>query len=79
MNLRSLSQEVISEVSSEIISFHLELHSLISWVKCSGLFQDQRIFEDMHHGITINREFEKLKLYICTLGLRSSEVLCFKC
>ena len=28
----------------------------------------------MHHGITINREFEKLKLHICTLDLRSSKV-----
>ena len=33
-----------------------------------------RIFEDMDHGITINREFEKLKLHICTLGLRSSKI-----
>ena len=27
----------------------------------------------MHHDITINREFEKLKLHMCTLGLRSSK------
>ena len=40
MNLRSLSQEVLSEDSSEVIGFQLELHSLISWVKSSGLFQD---------------------------------------
>ena len=40
MNLRSLSQEVLSEVSSEVISFQLELHSLINWVKSSDLLQD---------------------------------------
>ena len=59
MDLRSLSQDVSSEVSSEVISFQIELHSIITWVKSSGLFQDYRIFEDMHQGITINREFEK--------------------
>ena len=62
MDLRSLLQDVLSEVSSEVISFQIELHSLITWVRSSGLFQDYRIFEDMHHGITINREFEKIKL-----------------
>ena len=59
MDLRSLSQDVFSEVSSEGISFQIELHSLITWVKSSGLFQDYRIFIDMHHGFTINKEFEK--------------------
>ena len=46
-------QDVLSEVSSEVISFQIELHSLVTWVKSSGLFQDYRIFEDMHHGITV--------------------------
>ena len=55
MDLRSLSQDILSEVSSEVISFQIELHSLISWVKSSGLFQDYRIFEDMHHGITLSK------------------------
>ena len=59
MDLRSLLQDVLSEDSSKVISFQIELHPLIIWVKRSGLFQDCRIFEDMHHGITINREFEK--------------------
>ena len=40
MNLRSLSQEVLSEVSSEVISFQLEPHSLISLVKSSDESQD---------------------------------------
>ena len=40
MNLRRLSQEVLSEVSSEVISFQLESHSLISCVKSSDEFQD---------------------------------------
>ena len=62
MDLRSLVQDIFGEVSSEVISFQLELHSLITWVKSSDLFQNYRIFEDMHHGITINREFEKIKL-----------------
>ena len=59
MDLRSFLQDVISEDSSEVISFHIELHSLITWVRSSDLFQNYRIFEDMHHGITIKREFEK--------------------
>ena len=53
MDLRSLSQGILGEVSSEVISCQIELHSLITWVKSSGLFQDYRIFEDMHHGITL--------------------------
>ena len=61
MDLRSLLQDVLSEVSSEIISFQTELHSLSTWVRSSDLFQNYRIFEDMHHGNTINREFEKIK------------------
>ena len=52
MDLRSLLQDVLSEVSSKVISFQIELHPLITWIKSSDLFQDYRIFEDMHHGIT---------------------------
>ena len=52
MDLRNLLQDVLCEVSSEVISIQIELHPLITWVKNSGLFQDYRIFEDMHHGIT---------------------------
>ena len=55
MYLRSLLQDVLSEVSSEVISFQIELHSLITWVRSSDLFQNYRIFEDMHHGITYSR------------------------
>ena len=54
MDLRSLLQDVLSEVSSEVISFQIEIHSIITWVKSSGLLQDYRIFEDMHHGITLH-------------------------
>ena len=50
MDLRSLLQDVFSEVSSKVISFQIELHLLITWVKSSGLFQDYRIFEDMRHA-----------------------------
>ena len=52
VELRSLSQDILNEVYSNIISFRMELHLSIIWVKSSGLFQDYRIFEDMHHGIT---------------------------
>ena len=55
MDLRSLLQDVLSEVSSKVISFQIELHPLITWVKSSGLFQDYRLFEDMHHGIIASR------------------------
>ena len=68
MDLRSLLQDVLSEVFSKVIRFQIELHPIIIWVKSSGLFQDYGIFEDMHHGMTINREFEKNKNYI--YGLR---------
>ena len=68
MDLRSLLQDVSSEVSSKVISFQIELHPIITWVKSSGLFQDYRIFEDMCHGITINREFEKIKITYMHFG-----------
>ena len=72
--MRSLLQDVLSEVSSKLISFQIDFHLLITWVKDSGLFQDYRIFEDMRHGIAADskqvqrknrnfetREFEKEK------------------
>ena len=56
MTLKDGSEKLVTgllcEVSSKVISFQIELHLLITWVKSSGLFQDYRIFEDMHHGIT---------------------------
>ena len=72
MGLRSLLQDVLSEVSSKGISFQIELHLLITWVKSSGLFQDYRIFEDMRHGIPsrfdfvefVDFEIASIKLYI---------------
>ena len=68
MDLRSLLQDVLGEVFSKVISFQIELHLIITWVKAPGLFQDYRIFEDMRHGITINREFEKLKITYMHFG-----------
>ena len=59
MNLRSSLKDVLSEVSSKVTSFQIELHQIITWIMSSGLFQDHRIFEDMRHGITINRDIEK--------------------
>ena len=35
MNLRSLLQDILSEVSSKIISFQMELHLLIIWAESS--------------------------------------------
>ena len=58
MDLRSLLQDVLSEVSSEVISFQTESHSIITWVRSSDLFQNYRIFEDMHHGITKDEYFQ---------------------
>ena len=38
MNLRSLLQDILSEVSSRIISFQIRLHLLITLVKSLGYF-----------------------------------------
>ena len=32
MDLRSLLQDILGEVSSKVISFQIELHPLITWV-----------------------------------------------
>ena len=37
MNLRSLLQDTLSEVSSKIISFQMELHLLITWIRSSDI------------------------------------------
>ena len=37
MNLRSLLQDILSEVSSKIISFQMELHLLITWAEISDI------------------------------------------
>ena len=39
MNQRSLLQDIISEVSSKIISFQMELHLLITLVRSSDYFR----------------------------------------
>ena len=39
MNLRSLLQDILNEVSSRIISFQIELHLLITWVRSSSYFK----------------------------------------
>ena len=39
MDLRSLLQDILSEVSSKIISFQIELHLLITWVRKSDIFE----------------------------------------
>ena len=39
MNLRSLLQDIINEVSSRIISFQIELHLLITWARSSSYFK----------------------------------------
>ena len=48
----SLSPDILNEVSLTVMSFQIKLYLLIAWVRNSGLIQDYRIFEDMHHGIT---------------------------
>ena len=37
MNLRSLLQDILSEVSSKTISFHMELQLLIFWAESSDI------------------------------------------
>ena len=37
MNPKSLLQDILSEVSSKIISFQIELHLLITWVRNSDI------------------------------------------
>ena len=39
MDLRSLSQYLLSEVSSEVIGFQIELHSLITWLRIQVYFK----------------------------------------
>ena len=47
--------------------FQMELHLLITWAE-SQISLNYRIFEDMHHGITINQEFEKYKITYMHFG-----------
>ena len=37
MNLRSFLQDILSEVSSKIVSFQMELHLLITWAESSDI------------------------------------------
>ena len=37
MNLRSLLQDILGEVSFKIISFQMELHLLITWAESSEI------------------------------------------
>ena len=39
MNLRSVLQDILNEVSSIKISFQLELHLLITWARRSSYFK----------------------------------------
>ena len=39
MDLRSLLQDVLGEVSPKIINFQIELHLLITWVRSSECFR----------------------------------------
>ena len=68
MNLRSLLQDILSEVSFEIISFQVKLH-----VNFSGwefrLSLNYRIFEDMHHGITLKKHFAVRIRYMGNLSI----------
>ena len=75
MDLRSLLQDILSEVSSKIINFQMKLHLLITLVRSSDCFRFiesliSRLcsFEDMRHGITINREFQKRKIPYMQFG-----------
>ena len=74
MDLRSLLQDILSEVSPKIINFQIELHLLITWVRSSDYF---RFIESLRTCIMASQStgnLKSLKLHICTLGLRSSKV-----
>ena len=73
MDLRSLLQDVLSEVSSKIISFQIELHLLNTWGKSSNYF---RLIETLRCIMASQStgNLKILKIRICTLGLRSSKV-----
>ena len=77
MYLISLSPDILDEVFQMVMKLYL----LITWVRNSSLIQDYKIFEDMHHGITINREFLKNKfisaLWVC--GVLELFQICFIC
>ena len=72
MILRSLLQDILSEVSSKIIGFQMELHLLITLVRSSDYF---RFIESLRTCIMASQSTGnlKLKLHVCTLGLRSSK------
>ena len=58
-------------VNVSIFFLKCQLLNEVTSIKLLGLsvqitFKIMKILEDMHHGITINREFAKFKIYICT-------------
>ena len=58
MNLRSLLQDILSEVSSRIISFQMELHLLITLVRSSDYF---RFIESLRTCIMASQSTGTLK------------------
>ena len=61
MNLRSLLQDILSEVSSRIISFQIRLHLLITLVKSSEYF---RFIESLRTCIMASQSTGNLKIKI---------------
>ena len=78
MNLRSLLQDILNEVSSRMISFQMRLHLLITLVRSSEYF---RFIESLRTCIMASQStgILKIKLLICTLGLGTSKSFCFRC
>ena len=58
MNLRSLLQDILSEVSSKIISFQMELQLLITLVRSSDYF---RFIESLRTCIMASQSTGNLK------------------
>ena len=66
MDLRSLLQDILSEVSFKIISFQMELHLLITWVKSSDYFRFIESLRTCSMAFYSTGNFEN-KNFICGL------------
>ena len=53
MDLRSLLQDILSEVSPKIINFQIELHLVITWVRSSDYF---RVIESLRTCIMASHQ-----------------------
>ena len=57
MDLRSLVQDILSEVSPNIINFQIGLHLFITWVRSSDYF---RFIESLRTCIMASHQFSNI-------------------